>query len=122
MPSLTMVHWLLVGNITSLFVAAIFLVILWRQQIKDTRQFKHLMGQLEQGHSAMSKSTIGMGRKIKQLESKVATGAPRAINDEVRFKQASKLVALGATASDLVQNLGVAQGEAELILSMTKKR
>lgn len=120
MPDITMVHWLLIGNISSLFIAAVFLVMLWRQQLKDTRQFKHLMDQLEQGQSAMSKSAIGMGRKLKQLENKVAT-APKGFNDDARFKQASKLVGLGASAKDLVQSLGVAQGEADLILSMRKK-
>jgi len=120
MPSLTLVHWLLIGNFSVLLAAAGFIVALRRQQSRETRQLEERIQHLIQGQDAMSKSAIGLGRRMKQLEARAAAAERRpatAVPDE-RFEQASRLAGMGASAEDLIDSLGVARAEAELMVSM----
>ncbi len=43
---------------------------------------------------------------------------PAAAAPDARFEQASRLAGMGASAEDLVDSLGVARAEAELLVSM----
>ncbi|MEC7545748.1 DUF2802 domain-containing protein [Thalassolituus sp.] len=124
MPTLTLVHWLLIGNFSVLLIAAGFIVALIRQQSKETQLLEQQIQQLQQGQDAISKSAIGLGRRMKQVEVKAATAEKqRPVVSEVdnRFEQASRLAGMGASADDLIDSLGVARAEAELMVSMRQR-
>ncbi len=119
MPTLTLVHWLLIGNFTVLLAAAGFIVALRKQQSRETQQLEDKILQLQQGQEAISKSAIGLGRRMKQVEAKAAAADKRpAAAPDARFEQASRLAGMGASADDLIDSLGVARAEAELLVSM----
>ena len=48
MPTLTLVHWLLIGNFSVLLIAAGFIVALIRQQSKATQLLEQQIQQLQQ--------------------------------------------------------------------------
>ena len=90
----------------------------------DTQRFEQHISALEQSSGAMSKSTIGIGRRVKQLETRLQQAERHAVmpgSEDARFEQASRLVGMGATANDLVDNCGVARGEAELLVSLRRQ-
>ena len=119
MLTLTLVHWLLIGNFTVLLAAAGFIVALRKQQSRETQQLEDKLLQLQQGQEAISKSAIGLGRRMKQVEAKAAAADKRpAAAPDARFEQASRLAGMGASADDLIDSLGVARAEAELLVSM----
>ena len=119
MLTLTLVHWLLIGNFTVLLAAAGFIVALRKQQSRETQQLEDKILQLQQGQEAISKSAIGLGRWMKQVEAKAAAADKRpAAAPDARFEQASRLAGMGASADDLIDSLGVARAEAELLVSM----
>lgn len=123
MPSLTLMHWLLIGNIALLVVVGGLLASLWRQQRMESRRLQLVVYSLQQAHEALSHSAIGMGRRLKQLDGRVQQTERKVVlsaKDEATYNQASRLVSLGATASDLVENCGVARAEAELIVSLNR--
>ncbi len=124
MVTLSLVHGLLLGNIVMLLVVGGFLWFLRRQQQLDTQRFEQHLIVLEQSSDAMSKSTIGIGRRVKQLEARLQQAERHAVMpgaEDARFEQASRLVGMGATANDLVNNCGVARGEAELLVSLRRQ-
>ena len=111
MSTLTLVHWLLIGNFTVLLAAAGFIVALRKQQSRETQILEDKILQLQQGQDAISKSAIGLGRRMKQVEARAAAA-------DKRPAAASRLAGMGASAEDLVDSLGVARAEAELLVSM----
>ena len=124
MASLSLMHWLLIGNMGLLLLVGAFMWSLKRQQNQDASRLDQAVGSLQQAHQAMSKSTIGMGRKLKQMDGRLQQAERKVVlptADEATFLQASRLVGLGATASDLVDSCGVARGEAELIVSLKRQ-
>lgn len=124
MPTLTLVHWLLIGNFSVLLIAAGFIVALIRQQSKETQLLEQQIQQLQQGQDAISKSAIGLGRRMKQVEVRAATAEkqrPAVSEVDSRFEQASRLAGMGASADDLIDSLGVARAEAELMVSMRQR-
>lgn len=120
MPTLTLVHWLLIGNFTVLLAAAGFIVALRKQQSRETQILEDKILQLQQGQDAISKSAIGLGRRMKQVEARAAAADKRPAGPapDARFEQASRLAGMGASAEDLIDSLGVARAEAELLVSM----
>lgn len=124
MASLSLMHWLLIGNIGLVSVVGILLWSLWRQQQREAARLDEALNQLQQAQSGLSKSTIGMGRRLKQLDTRVQDAERRVVlpdTDDATFAQAARLVSLGATANDLVDNCGVPRGEAELIVSLRRQ-
>lgn len=124
MASLTLVHWLLIGNMSLLFLVGMFMWSLRRQQLLEQVRVSESLASLEQANQAVSRSAIGMGRRIKQVEARFQKVEQKAVlpgADDATFEQASRLVSLGATASDLVDSCGVARGEAELLVSLNRQ-
>lgn len=90
---------------------------------QDIQMLEERNQQLQQAQQSLTKSTIGMGRRIKELEAKLQqvhrnVALPN-VDDDV-FEQASRLISLGATADDLVESCGMARGEAELLVSLKR--
>ena len=124
MPTLSLVHWLLMGNFVVLCGAAFFIIALRRQQARDTRDLEDKILRLEQGQEAVTRSAVGLGRRIKQVEvrtAKAEKAVPLAQQQDNRFEQASRLAGMGATVDDLIDSLGVARAEAELLVSMRRQ-
>lgn len=124
MASLTLVHWLLIGNLALLVVVGGFMWSLWRQQQLEHARVSESLVALDEANQAVSRTAIGMGRRIKQIESRFQKVEQKAVlpnADDATFEQASRLVGLGATATELVDNCGMARGEAELLVSLKRQ-
>lgn len=124
MPSLSLMHWLLIGNIALLLLVGGLLWSLRRQQLREAQRLDHALAAMQQAQSGLSKSTVGMGRRLKQLEGRLQQTERRSVlpdTDDDTFAQASRLIGLGATANDLVDNCGVPRGEAELMVSLKRQ-
>lgn len=61
MASLTLVHWLLIGNLALLVVVGGFMWSLWRQQQLEQVRVNESLVALDEASQAVSRSTIGMG-------------------------------------------------------------
>jgi len=70
MASLTLVHWLLIGNLAMLLLVGSFLWSLRRQQIQEHTRVNDTLMALDEANQGLSRSAIGMGRRIKQLEAR----------------------------------------------------
>ena len=124
MASLTLVHWLLIGNFSMLLLVGAFLWSLKRQQWQEQLRVSQTLQALKDANQAVSRSTIGMGRRLKQVEARFYKVEKKAISpqaDEETFAQAARLVGLGATAAELVDSCGMARGEAELLVSLKRQ-
>lgn len=124
MASLSLMHGLLIANLGLFMVLAGLLWSVRRQQVRESRRLDTAVQAIQQAQAALTKSTVGMGRRIKQLDGRVQDAERRVVlpaTDEATFMQASRLVGLGATASDLVESCGVPRGEAELIVSLRRQ-
>lgn len=124
MASLSLMHGLLIGNMGLLLLVGGMLWSLYRQQARESRRLDQAIQLIQQSQSALTKSTVGMGRRLKQLDGRVQHAERRVVlpdADEATFAQASRLVGLGASASDLVDSCGVPRGEAELIVSLKRQ-
>ncbi|MDF1763764.1 MAG: DUF2802 domain-containing protein [Oleibacter sp.] len=122
--SLTLVHWLVVGNATVLLFVFGFMLSLKRQQLRDAQHYRNALVKLEMDQEALSKSCVGIGRTLRGLETKIKNQPSEPLlsgGKDMRFDQASRLVGLGASVEDLVENLGIARAEAELMVSMRKQ-
>lgn len=124
MPSLSLLHWLLIGSFGFSTSLMVMLVLLWRRQNQIAGQLNNTLQLVQQSQSALTQSTVGMGQRLKQLDSKVHHAERRTLlplADEAMLAQASRLVQLGASANDLVDSCGVPRGEAELLVSLQRK-
>lgn len=123
MTSLSNIEMLLLGNMA---VLLLFVALLWRMHRAHKHEAQRLDAALSVMHkaqSALSNSTLGMGRRLKQLDSKVQ-GAQRAntvADDDAAFLQASRIASLGGSVADLVEKCGLPRAEAELMVSMQRK-
>lgn len=124
MSSLTLVHWLLIGNFAMLLVVGSFLWSLRRQQLQEQSRINATLSALDEANQGLSRSAIGMGRRIKQVEARFQKVEKKAMlpnTDNNTFEQASRLVSLGATAAELIDSCGMARGEAELMVSLKRQ-
>jgi len=124
MASLTLVHWLLIGNFAMLLLVGSFLWSLRRQQIQEHTRVNATLMALDEANQGLSRSAIGMGRRIKQIEARFQKVEKKALlptTDDSTFEQASRLVGLGASAAELVDSCGMARGEAELLVSLKRQ-
>ncbi|MEN9464506.1 MAG: hypothetical protein RL217_687 [Pseudomonadota bacterium] len=123
MTSLSTIEVLLLGNMA---VLVLFVALLWRMHRvhkNEARRLDAALSVMHKAQSALSNSTLGMGRRIKQLDSKVQ-GAQRTsavADDDAAFLQASRMASLGSSVADLVEKCGLPRAEAELMVSMHRK-
>lgn len=72
--------------------------------------------------SALCNGTLGLGERVAKLDSRLVTLVKRQEHLEMQeapersFKQAIKMVRQGADIDELMQDCGLARGEAELVL------
>lgn len=114
----TLLFWGLAGVVA---VALVAIVSLYRGLQQQERQHQALINVLRNEISAMTNSSIGMGRRLIEVEQKLNLTADKQLELENRdpgvlaYNQAAKLMEMGANVDDLVQNCGIGRPEAELM-------
>jgi uncharacterized protein YciW len=99
-----------------------------RVLLKQKRQQAVINQRLHEDMSTLSKSAIGMGQKVLETERRLAEVLKKQfaiLNSQPEhpsYDQASRLIAMGATENDLVSSCGFSYSEAELLLSLNRKR
>lgn len=111
----------------ALILMSIIIVILFIKQRRSEKRAQLLAAALRKEIQAMSGSTIGMGKRIVDIESKLNTSLEKQIEleqrdpDDVVYSQAARLVEMGANVDDLVHSCGLGRPEAELMTLMHKE-
>ena len=88
---------------------------------KQERQHQALINVLRNEIQAMTNSSIGMGRRLIEVEQKLNLTADKQVELENRdpgvlaYNQAARLMEMGADVDDLVKNCGIGRPEAELM-------
>lgn len=105
----------------------VFIIILYIKQKRTDKSAQLLAVALRKEIQLMSSTTIGMGKRIVEVETKLEQSLERQFEleqrdpDEVVYSQASRLVEMGANVDDLVQSCGIGRPEAELMALMHKE-
>lgn len=79
---------------------------------------------LQKNNETLNQNVAGLGKHLKVMTARLAEAEQRSVltpADEASFQQAARLVSLGATARDLVENCGMGRAEAELLVSMRRR-
>lgn len=113
--------------LAALIFLAIIILILFIRQKRLEKSSQLLVASLRSEIQAMSGSTIGMGKRIVDIETKLETTLEKQREleqrdpDEVAYAQAARLVEMGANVDDLVHSCGIGRPEAELMTLMHKE-
>ena len=113
--------------LVALILMSIIIVILFIKQRSSEKRAQQLAAALRKEIQAMSGSTIGMGKRIVDIESKLNTSLEKQFEleqrdpDDVVYSQAARLVEMGANVDDLVHSCGLGRPEAELMTLMHKE-
>lgn len=121
MLTLSLVHWLIISNAALLITLAVVVLSMHRQQSQHIKRLQKTLLDVQQTQDAMTQSTLGMGRRIQQINENQQQAEQRILlphADEAVLTQAARLVELGATVSELVESCGVPRAEAELLVSL----
>lgn len=107
---------------------AVYALVIKRSITLSERSTSDLVDNLSEEVHAMSKSAIGVGRKVLELEHHVALLESKIEemqkNDpaKVSYSEASRLVELGAGIEDLMNTCGISRPEAELVQALTQNK
>lgn len=92
------------------------------------RQMQHDRHQQQDDIKALSKSAVGMGHKLIDMDKRLQDVLKKQfalLNSQPEhpsYDQASRLIAMGASARDLTSACGFSQAEAELLMSLQRQR
>lgn len=108
---------------------ACFMAIYNARVLKKQKHKQQLVNRrLHEDMASLSKSAVGMGHKVLDTERRLADVLKKQfaiLNSQPEhpsYDQASRLIAMGATENDLVNSCGFSHSEAELLLSLNRKR
>lgn len=121
MLTLSLVHWLIISNAVMLVALAVVVLRMQAQQKQNLSKMNAAISEIQQAQTSITQSTLGMGRRIQQINENQQQAEQRVLlphADEAMLTQAARLVQLGASASELVENCGVPRAEAELLVSL----
>ena len=110
-----------------LAILSVIVVALCLKQHRSEKRSQQLAVVLRKEIQAMSGSTIGMGKRIVDIEAKLEQSLEKQLEleqrdpDEVAYSQAARLVEMGANVDDLVHSCGIGRPEAELMTLMHKE-
>jgi hypothetical protein len=111
------------GLLLVLIPVSLFYLIIWaRHQRQEIRQLHKELVILKQTVNALCSSAVGVDRRVNRLERHGRDLAERQDNIESHhqpdppYAEAIKMVKQGADAKQLVKELGLSQGAADLIL------
>lgn len=112
--------WIPIFALLSL-LALVSCLVLFRRVREHERRQQALIGLLRNEIQAITNSSIGMGRRVIEMEQKLNTTAEKQLELENRdpgamaFNQAARLMEMGANVDDLVESCGIGRPEAELM-------
>jgi hypothetical protein len=102
-------------------LALVSCVVLFKRMRQYERRQQALVGLLRNEIQAITSSSIGMGRRVVEIEQKLNNTAEKQLELENRdpgamaFNQAARLMEMGANVDDLVESCGIGRPEAELM-------
>ncbi|WP_372831553.1 DUF2802 domain-containing protein [Pontibacterium sp.] len=102
-------------------LALVSCVVLFKRMRQYERRQQALVGLLRNEIQAITNSSIGMGRRVVEIEQKLNNTAEKQLELENRdpgamaFNQAARLMEMGANVDDLVESCGIGRPEAELM-------
>ncbi|WP_243432011.1 DUF2802 domain-containing protein [Aliamphritea spongicola] len=108
-------------------VATVYSLRAHRQLQQHQRQYEALINVLRNEIQAMTSSSIGMGHRLVDIESRLNITVEKqqelANRDPgvLAYNQAARLMEMGADVDDLVQNCGIGRPEAELMALLHKE-
>jgi hypothetical protein len=106
---------------------SVVIVFLYIKQKNAEKRAVLLVAELRKEIQVMSGSTIGMGKRIIGIETKLDSSLEKQLEleqrdpDDVVYSQAARLVEMGANVDDLVHSCGIGRPEAELMTLMHKE-
>lgn len=95
--------------------------LLYRRVKETEKRQQALIGLLRNEIAAITNASIGMGRRVVEVENKLNITAEKQLELENRdpgtmaFNQAARLMEMGANVDDLVESCGIGRPEAELM-------
>ncbi|MFW1677700.1 DUF2802 domain-containing protein [Pontibacter sp. JAM-7] len=113
--------WLIPLFSASILVIGLVCLVLFLRLRKYVQQQKALINVLRNELHAMTNSSIGMGRRLQDVEKKLNVTASKQQElenrdpDAVAYNQAARLMQMGANVEDLVRDCGIGRPEAELM-------
>ena len=102
-------------------LALVSCMVLFKRMRQYERRQQVLVGLLRNEIQAITNSSIGMGRRVVEIEQKLNNTAEKQLELENRdpgamaFNQAARLMEMGANVDDLVESCGIGRPEAELM-------
>lgn len=120
-------HWLIIILLTAVLGVSVCCFVLFRRLQQHERRHQALINVLRNEIQAMTNSSIGMGRRLIEVEQKLNLTADKQLELENRdpnalaYNQATRLMEMGADVDDLVQNCGIGRPEAELMALLHKE-
>lgn len=102
-------------------LALVSCIVLFKRMRQYERRQQALVGLLRNEIQAITNSSIGMGRRVVEIEQKLNNTAEKQLELENRdpgamaFNQAARLMEMGANVDDLVESCGIGRPEAELM-------
>lgn len=91
------------------------------------RQYKALITVLRNEIRSMTGSSIGMGKRLVDIEQRLNITVEKQLElenrdpSELAYNQAARLMEMGADVDDLVKNCGIGRPEAELMALLHKE-
>lgn len=114
--------WICLVAVALIAVAALLLAVKVYRQLQMSEQRYHaLVNVIRNEIRVMNSGSIGVGRRLKQVEAKLNITAEKQQELEnkdpgtLAYNQAAKLMEMGADVDDLVSSCGIARPEAELM-------
>ena len=102
-------------------------VYMFVRQRKHERQYKALINVLRNEIRSMTGSSIGMGKRLVDIEQRLSITVEKQLElenrdpGELAYNQAARLMEMGADVDDLVKNCGIGRPEAELMALLHKE-
>lgn len=121
------INWIDIVLLLLVLPIAVVCFMLFRRLQQQERRHQALINVLRNEIQAMTNSSIGMGRRLIEVEQKLNLTADKQLELENRdpgvlaYNQAARLMEMGADVDDLVQNCGIGRPEAELMALLHKE-
>lgn len=119
--------WLVSFLLVLVFLSAALSIFIFLRLKKHERQHKALINVLRNEIRSMTGSSIGMGKRLVDVEQRLNITVEKQLElenrdpGELAYNQAAKLMEMGADVDDLVKSCGIGRPEAELMALLHKE-
>ncbi|OMH30060.1 DUF2802 domain-containing protein [Motiliproteus sp. MSK22-1] len=114
--------WVLLAGVAVIAIVALLIAVnVYRRLQASEEKYYALVNVIRNEIKVMNSGSIGVGRRLKQVESRLNITVEKQQELENRdpgalaYNQAAKLMEMGADVDDLVSSCGIARPEAELM-------